>query len=159
MILFGVAALLFAGLIGNYIFSFVPESGAAATQTVTAAGDEIRIPLAGLADGQAKFFRYSAGDQEVRFFAMMGSDGVYRTALDACEICYSAKRGYRQRGDEMVCRKCDQSFPSALINEVTGGCHPIGLPRTMDGEDLVLQASQIQAIDQQYAAQAVATGS
>ena len=154
--------LLSLGLIGNYIASQARENGLSPAEPVVPVGDEIRIPLAGLAGGEAKFFRYSADGQDARFFVLRGSDGVSRAALDACEICYASKRGYSQRGDEMVCRKCEQSFPSALINEVTGGCHPIGLPRTMDGEHLVLQASQIQAIDRQYAAQAagaVAAGS
>lgn len=158
-IVFAIMGLLFAGLVGNYIFSGTSEAVANAVRAVTAVDDQVRIPLAELAGGEAKFFRYAAGGQELRFFAMKGSDGVYRAALDSCEVCYAGKRGYKQQGDEMVCNKCGQSFPSALINEVTGGCHPIGLPRTIDGDHLVLRASQIQAIDRRsaQAAGAVAT--
>ena len=105
---------------------------------------DIHIPLAEVSDGRAKFFDYRTPDnRQLRFFVMKSSDGIVRAALDACDTCYHAKRGYHQEGDEMVCNNCGLRFPSALINEVKGACNPVGLPRTVEGDQLVIKAADL----------------
>lgn len=109
-------------------------------------GGDIRIPLSDIETGKAKFFDFTSSDnRSVRFFAIKSSDGVYRAALDACDVCYAAKKGYYQDGDNMICKKCSRQFPSALVNEVSGGCNPISLPRTVDGDALVIKASELES--------------
>ena len=106
----------------------------------------VRIPLADLDGGKARFFDYKTADnRDVRFFAMRSSDGVYRAALDACDVCYQAKKGYAQDGDDMICRKCGRHFHSAKINEVSGGCNPVGLTRTVADGHLIIAASDLEA--------------
>lgn len=106
----------------------------------------VRIPLAELDGGKAKFFEYKAADNKsIRFFAMKSSDGVYRAALDACDECWAARKGYVQDGDDMICRKCGRHFHSAKINEVSGGCNPVPLTRTVADGHLVIAASDLQA--------------
>ena len=107
---------------------------------------EIRIPIADLANGKAKFFDYTLSNKTpVRFFAVKGRDGAYRTALDACEVCYHAKKGYQQAGDDMICNNCGKSFAISRIGEIQGGCHPIGVPRTVEGDSLVVKASELES--------------
>ena len=107
---------------------------------------DIAIPISDVNDGKAKFFDYAASDgRSVRFFVIKSSDGVYRAALDACDVCFAGKKGYHQEGDAMICNKCGRQFPSALVNEVTGGCNPIGLPRTVVGDTLRIKASELES--------------
>jgi uncharacterized membrane protein len=107
---------------------------------------DLRIPLADVSSGQAKFFDYKTADnRSVRFFVMKSSDGVYRAALDACDTCFHAKKGYRQAGDEMICNNCGLRFHSNRINEVSGGCNPIGLPRQIEGDSLVIKANELES--------------
>jgi uncharacterized membrane protein len=109
------------------------------------AGGDITIPISEVSNGEAKFFDYAASDnRSVRFFVLKSSDGVYRAALDACDVCYWAKQGYYQEGDNMVCRKCRRQFPSALVNEVSGGCNPVPLARTVDGDKVVIRANELE---------------
>ena len=106
----------------------------------------INIPVAEVDDGKAKFYSYKAeSGRDVKFFVMKSSDGVYRAALDTCDVCYRAKKGYVQVGDQMVCRKCGQSFPSALVNEVSGGCNPVPLERTVADGKLVIAARTLES--------------
>ena len=129
------------------------QSPAAGRTTATAEG-QIRLALADLGDGQAKFYEHPAADgRTIRFFALRGRDGVYRAALDACEICYHAKKGYYQRGDQMVCRQCGNSYAPALIDESPGGCHPMALPRSVEGGHLVVAAADIERVDAHLASQ------
>jgi uncharacterized membrane protein len=124
-----------------------PATTAVATSAGQGASDsrDIRIALSDLS-GTAKFFDYKLSDNKpIRFFAIRSSDGVYRAALDACDMCYHAKKGYRQEGDDMVCNNCGLHFHSAQINEVHGGCNPIGLPRTIEGNQLVIKANELES--------------
>jgi len=117
-------------------------TGSSPGQTATQSRD-IRISLSDLS-GTAKFFDYKTADNKsMRFFIIKSSDGVYRAALDACDTCYHAKKGYHQEGDDMVCNNCGLHFHSAQINEVHGGCNPVGLPRTIDGSQLVIKSSEL----------------
>lgn len=118
-----------------------------ATNTASAAPEsrDIRISLSDLS-GKAKFFDYTLSDNKpVRFFVIKSSDGVYRAALDACDTCYHAKKGYHQEGDDMICNNCGLHFHSSQINEVHGGCNPIGLPRTIEGNQLVIKAGELES--------------
>lgn len=112
---------------------------------VIAVNNEVRIPLSEVSDGNAKFYQYKASNNRlVRFFVIKSSDGVYRAAADACDVCFRGKKGYYQQGDDMVCRKCGRHFPSAAVNEVTGGCNPDGIPRAIQGSNLVIQTAELE---------------
>lgn len=119
-------------------------SGSAGSSNAPGSG-EISIPISDLASGQAKFFNYVASDKTaMRFFVIKSSDGVYRAALDACDVCYRHKKGYQHVGDDMVCKKCGQRFPSKLVNEVTGGCNPVAVARTVAGENLLIKSADLE---------------
>ncbi|MFY9608359.1 MAG: DUF2318 domain-containing protein [Blastocatellia bacterium] len=111
-----------------------------------AASGEVRVPIADVVSGRAKFFDYRlTGNQQVRFFVVKSSEGDYRAALDACEVCAHAKQGYRQQGDDMICNNCGKSFATALIGKISGGCHPVALTAAADGDSLVIKKSEIEA--------------
>jgi uncharacterized membrane protein len=132
-----IAAILFYDRSSSGVSSI-----AAATPT---SGQDVKIPLADLQDGTAKFFKTAANGVDVRFFAMKSSDGVYRAALDACIICYQHRKGYFQQGDAVTCRNCGKSFASNKINVLTGGCNPIPLSRNLDGDHLTVRFDDIRA--------------
>jgi uncharacterized membrane protein len=113
------------------------------TVTANTSGD-ITIPVSELGS-QARFYEYKAGATAVRFFVIKSSDGVYRAALDACDVCFAGKKGYAQIGDDMVCKKCGNHFHSADVNEVSGGCNPVGINRTVSGDRLVIKASELES--------------
>jgi uncharacterized membrane protein len=109
------------------------------------ADGDIAVAISGVSSGKARFFDYTASNgASVRFFVIKSSDGVYRAALDACDVCFAAKKGYYQDGDNMVCRNCGRNFPSALVNEVSGGCNPVPVARTIDGNNLIIKASELE---------------
>lgn len=123
--------------------STVVSTGAGAGGS--SAGDVV-IPIADLASGKAKFFDYKSSDNRpVRFFVVRSADGQYRAALDACDVCFQAKKGYRQEGDNMICEKCGLPFEISRIGEVAGGCNPIGIPRTVEGNSLVIKAGELES--------------
>lgn len=128
---------------------FPPHRDASARTTkavpVTVQGGEVKIPLANVQDGNAHFFSYASGGKTVTFFVMKAADGGIRTAFDACVACNHAKLGYRQEGSLVVCNNCGMGFTPAQIGQVTGGCNPIPVNKTTDGQTLVLKAKDLEA--------------
>jgi uncharacterized membrane protein len=146
-----IAVLLVLAGVGVYLVIRAsndnPAATAVATNAPSSAPDsrDIRISLSDLG-GTAKFFDYKLSDNKpIRFFVIKSSDGVYRAALDACDTCYHAKKGYHQEGDDMICNNCGLHFHSSQINEVHGGCNPVGLPRTIEGNQIVIKASELES--------------
>lgn len=138
-----LAAMASAGWFRG-MFRTSPAEAAKAAGVVETA-DAVRIPLAALSSGKALFLRADAGGNEVHYFVLKSSDGVYRAAYDACDVCFRANRGYRQEGDLMVCNNCGQAFPSVKVNEVKGGCNPAPLTREVDGGNLVITKGDLAA--------------
>jgi len=105
----------------------------------------VYIPVSEVSDGIAHFYEYpSKSGKTIRFFVLKSSDGVIRAAFDACDVCYEAKKGYRQEGDYMICNNCGKRFPSNKINEVKGGCNPAPLNRNVVGGELVISKADIE---------------
>lgn len=144
------AAIVVAALVLTTALVYVtatrqPVASPAGEATGSAQGD-VRLDVAQFDDGQAHFYRHTnAAGKEIRFFVLRSSDGVIRAAFDTCDVCYRARRGYRQVGDTMVCNNCDQVFRSVDINVLQGGCNPVPLDRIVQNGQVVLTAAALDA--------------
>jgi uncharacterized membrane protein len=107
---------------------------------------EISIPVADI-ESDAQFYSYDADGVEVRYFAVIGSDGDVHVALDACDVCYHAKKGYRQVEEVMQCINCGLEFPTNSIgtDNTAGGCWPSYIPIKIDGDNVIIQKSDLAA--------------
>lgn len=143
LLLAGIVAVAQAGLFDGF-FSKSPEENAKAAGVVETS-NVVKIPLKALDSGKALFLRQELEGRQLFYFTLKSSDGAYRAALDACDVCFRMNRGYRQEGDLMVCNNCGQTFPSMKIGEIKGGCNPHPLPRKVEGQYLVIQKSDIAA--------------
>ncbi|HVF92513.1 MAG TPA: DUF2318 domain-containing protein [Blastocatellia bacterium] len=143
-----IVALVALAAIGGYLIwgSSRDNPGASPVAGRSGAGSgDVTIPIADLQSGSAKFFDYKlSSGMPIRFFAIRSSDGVYRAALDACDTCFHAKKGYHQEGDDMVCNNCGMKFHSARVNETSGGCNPVGLERSVEGDHLVIKSGELE---------------
>ena len=106
---------------------------------ISASGDEVRIPIADVQDGNLHLFTVDAAGQSIRFMVIKKPNG-WGTALDACAIC--GAEGYRQDGQNVVCRHCASAIYVPTIGS-TGGCNPIGVASRVDGSDIVLRLADL----------------
>jgi len=118
------------------------SSAPPSAQAIAASGagnDELRVPLSEVQDGNLHLFTVKPADQSFRFLVIKKPQG-WGVALDACRIC--GAEGYRQDGQNVVCRHCGSAIYVPTIGEA-GGCNPIGVPFRVQGSDLVVNVSAI----------------
>jgi high-affinity iron transporter len=106
---------------------------------VSANGQEVRVPLSQVDDGKLHLFTVNVANQTLRFMIIKKPNG-YGTALDACRIC--GAEGYRQDGQNVVCRHCGSAIYVPSIGD-QGGCNPIGVTSHIDGSDIVMDLSSL----------------
>lgn len=109
-------------------------------------GVDVALPVAMFADGRARFYRYiTVASQETRFFVVKSRDGAVHAALDACDSCFRARRGFRQAGDHLICNSCGRAVLSQHVNVLRDGCNPVSVDHTVEGDRVMIRAA---ALDQ-----------
>ena len=115
-------------------------------KTLKPVNGRVTIPIKAVNDGNAHYFRTKAADgTTVDFFLVQSEDGIIRAAIDSCDVCYRSGKGYVQDGNVMACTNCGRRFATDRINEVKGGCNPAPLKRGLDGDNLVISMTDINA--------------
>lgn len=115
-------------------------------EKVKPAGGVVSIPVAKVADGKARFYKFEDGGKEIAFFAVKAADGSYKTAFDACDACFKSKKGYEQQADKMNCKNCNQKFAiDRLGPNASGGCNPGYLPHQQNGGTITIKLDDIKA--------------
>jgi hypothetical protein len=121
-------------------------TSAANAPTLTPQGDTIALPAAAVTP-TAAFYKVNAGGRAVPFFTVRDASGQAVVALDACNVCAHAKKGYEQKGDQMLCKNCGLTFPVDNLAKMgsKGGCHPVTLPTRTEGDAIVLDRKTLEA--------------
>jgi high-affinity iron transporter len=137
-----VILVLTADFIYAKASSAPPSSRPVVPASVSA--DDLRIPLSEVQDGNLHVYAANiagglGGTQSFRFLIIKKPQG-WGVALDACRIC--GAEGYRQDGQNVVCRHCGSAIYVPTIGEA-GGCNPIGVPFNVGGSDLVVHVSAL----------------
>jgi len=115
------------------------NSAPPSSRAIAAAADLIRVPVAEVADGNLHIFTVRSGSEDFRFLIIRKPQG-WGVALDACRIC--GAEGYRQDGQNVVCRHCASAIYIPTIGQA-GGCNPVGLPFRVEGSDIVVNVSSV----------------
>ncbi len=116
-------------------------------QPTTNGDDFVSIPLSNITDN-AKWYEYDFGSNKIKFFAVKASDGTIKTAFDACDVCYTEKKGYRQEEDYMVCNNCGNRYPIDGLgteNKQPGGCWPGYLANTIEEDNILVKKSDLES--------------
>ncbi|MDD5022618.1 MAG: DUF2318 domain-containing protein [Candidatus ainarchaeum sp.] len=105
----------------------------------TSSEEYLSIPLSELSTNIKKY-TYVYDGVEIRYFAVLGSDGNTRTAFDACKACFYEKKGYYQEGSDVVCGNCGLHFEIDSLGKdnLGGGCWPVHLESKVQGEHLLI---------------------
>ncbi len=144
----GIAAAILILAFVSVQISALPQGVDPKPEKVSITENEIRIQAA--ADGDLHKYvcdmqnhpancpmHGSDGKANARILAITRSDGSVAVAYDACALCGAA--GYVQEGEQLICKRCGAPINPDTIGEA-GGCNPIPLKSTLDGEQIVIKA-------------------
>ena len=136
-----VIIILFASM-----FFFNPPGSNSSPQTGTGEqiGDTIQIKISDITN-TAKFFSYNDNGISIKYFVVKGTNNLVRVAIDACDVCYTAKKGYTQENSNMKCKNCEQEFAieSLGTDNIEGGCWPSYLPIKTEAETISIKISDL----------------
>ena len=112
-------------------------------------GDMIYVPLEQVADGALHRFEYTTEKNiGVRWIVIRKPGaGAYGVGLDACDVCGNA--GYYQRGEQVVCKRCDVVMNINTIG-FKGGCNPIPLEFRIENGFMLFRLSDILAAEKEF---------
>ncbi|MCR5088479.1 MAG: Fe-S-containing protein [Oscillospiraceae bacterium] len=105
-------------------------------------GDNIYVTFTQLEDGGLHRFEYTTPDGIATRFIIIKkpNSSAYGIGLDACEICGST--GYYQRGDQVVCNRCDVVMNINTIG-FKGGCNPIPIEYSISDGNIIIPTSTL----------------
>jgi hypothetical protein len=78
---------------------FIGEKG----EKVNLENGEIKLTASIFDDNQARFYNVKIPDGKTIFFVVKDKNGIYRAAANACQVCFTAGKGFYQEEDEIVC--------------------------------------------------------
>ena len=143
----GIAILALLGL----GFTYGQTAPTTPVEELSVEGGEVRVPLAALGEGELHRYAVDVGGHPVRFIAMrLGGDEIV-AAFDACIIC--GAKGYTQEGGEVLCQHCASAILPQTIGR-PGGCNPIPLEHSVEGDALVVTTAALGAAADVFAGDA-----
>jgi high-affinity iron transporter len=132
-----LCVLVVVSLAAEFAYSRAMAAPAPA-KMLTAVNSQVRIPLSDLTDQSLHFYAANVGGTTMRFLMIHQTNGNYEVALDACQICGWA--GYRQEGQNVVCRNCGATIYIPSIGE-HGGCNPVPVKSTVQEGQVIVDLS------------------
>ncbi len=146
IIVFAATALIIVTVINYYENK---EVELAEPQEYKIEENMIVIPLTDFEDGKLHRYSYTSHNgYNIRFIGVK-KPGVnaYGLGLDACEICGVA--GYFERGDDIVCKRCDVVMNKATIG-FKGGCNPIPFPYVIENEKIYIKIEDLELEEKRF---------
>jgi len=139
---FAAALLCIAVIISvaaDFAYARVTNASSPA-RMLTAENGQVRIPLSELTDSSLHFYTADVNNSTIRFLIVHKLDGGYAVALDACQIC--GRVGYRQDGQNVICRNCGATIYIPSIGE-KGGCNPVPVKSTVAEGEVIVDLSAL----------------
>ncbi|HEX6806017.1 MAG TPA: Fe-S-containing protein [Terriglobales bacterium] len=100
------------------------------------------IPLSQVSDGDLHRYSVRENGTEVRFLLYQKPDGKVAAVFDACQICGPV--GFFKGPNGLVCKNCSAPINPQSVG-TPGGCNPIPLASTADGNSIVIHEADVAA--------------
>lgn len=108
---------------------------------VTLADGSLQVAAASLGD-QVAFIDYDSNGTAMQVMLYKDADGKVHGALNTCQVCAGSPYAYfEQEGQEVVCQNCGNHFAVEAIGDVHGGCNPVPLELSEDGDQVLIETA------------------
>jgi len=125
----------------EFIYTKSVSALSPATDVIFRSGS-VSIPLSQVSDGDLHRYAAREGGTEVRFLLYKKPDGNVVAVFDACEICGPV--GFFKGPNGLVCKNCAAPINSQSVG-TAGGCNPLPLHSTRNGDAIVIQEADLAA--------------
>lgn len=103
-------------------------------------GGQVSIPISDVSDGDLHRYSANLDGKEVRFLIFKKPDGKVVTVLDACQICGPV--GFYKSGSQIICKNCSAPINAQSLGQA-GGCNPIPLKSSINGEEITISQADL----------------
>lgn len=111
-----------------------------ATEVVLADG-MLQVKTASLGD-QVAFIDYDSNGTAMQVMLYKDGDGKLHGAFNTCQVCAGSPYAYfEQEGNDVVCQNCGNHFSVNEIGVAHGGCNPVPLEFSQDGENVLIDTA------------------
>jgi high-affinity iron transporter len=98
------------------------------------------IPTKDIADGELRRYSADVSGVKMRFLLYRKPDGKIASIFDACQICGSV--GFYKTSNGIVCKNCAAPINPQSVG-LPGGCNPIPLYSTDEGDSVVINITDL----------------
>ena len=134
-----LCVLVVLSLAAEFVYAHASAAPIQATQLVARNG-EVRIPGSDLADPHFYYHSADVSGTVIRFLVVRKSNGEKQHGADGCQIC--GWSGYRQEGQNVICRNCGAAIYIPSIGE-SGGCNPVAVKSRVEGGEVIVDLSSL----------------
>jgi high-affinity iron transporter len=111
-----------------------------ATPVTFDANGRTTIAIGNLAEGELRRFSADVKGVPVRFLLYRKPDGTVVAVFDACQICGGV--GFYRGTNGLICKNCSAPINSQSVGQ-SGGCNPIPLASSQQGDSLVISVTDL----------------
>jgi high-affinity iron transporter len=135
-----VTSFLFIMLVTAQFIYAKSTTSLSPAQTLSFVNGAVAIPESAVSDGDLHRYAVMTDGKEVRFLLFKKPDGNIVTVLDACQICGPV--GFYKSGSQIICKNCSAPVNAQSIGQ-PGGCNPIPLKSSVNGDQIVIQQADL----------------
>jgi high-affinity iron transporter len=135
-----ITAFIFIFMVtAEFIYAKEPPASPATEIAFDAAG-KASISTAGLTQGDLRFYSANVQGTKVRFLLYRKPDGKVVSVFDACQICGGI--GFYKGSGGIICKNCAAPVNPQSVGQA-GGCNPIPLESTENGDSVVISLTDL----------------
>lgn len=123
----------------EFIYAKEPAISAATEVAFNANGNAV-ISTKDLPQGELHRYSVTVNNVKVRFLLYRKPDGKVASIFDACQICGGV--GFYKGTSGIICKNCAAPVNPQSVGQ-PGGCNPIPLQSTLDGDSVVISKSDL----------------
>lgn len=123
---------------------FLGEKG----DLITITNNQIKIPVADFEINKIRYYNSELDKKTLYFMVVKDEKGTYRAAANACEVCFGARKGFRQDEDSIICNNCQKRYALNTLGVVKGGCNPgpISANVKVENNNLIITSTELSQV-------------
>jgi hypothetical protein len=138
---YSITNLIIKGVLLLLMIFVIGQSNSASAQSVKQSKSELSTT--------AKHYKFTyiiskTQIKDIEYILVLSSKGEVKSCFNACDVCYTAHKGYSQSGTKLRCNNCGKVFEiDSLGSQGSGGCWPGHLVHSLEGSNVVINESEL----------------